>query len=104
MSASPGTSSPEARLRCVLSPANAATLDKLYDRLAPDLKLPGHFGRNLDALYDCLTGDVAGPFEITVQQPGQMRDLLGAMWDEIAVLLLDVVTERDDATVIFANG
>lgn len=104
MSANPGTSSPEGRLHCVLSPANAATMDKLYDCLAADLKLPKHFGRNLDALYDCLTGDIAGPFSITVQQPGQLRDLLGDMWDEIAVLLLDVVTERDDATVVFANG
>lgn len=103
MSAEAEKPPPQARLRCVLTPENAATLDRLYDRMADDLKLPSHFGRNLDALYDCLTGDI-GPFEVTVRQPGQMRDLLGDMWDEIAVLLLDVATERDDATVIFANG
>lgn len=90
-------------LTCVLSPDNAATPDRLYDTLSKDLNLPDHFGRNLDALYDCLTGDVDRPFEITVRQPGRMRDLLGATWDEIAVLLLDVATERDDATVILTN-
>ena len=104
MSASPESGSPDARLRCVLTPENAATPDNFYDCLAAELKLPSHFGRNLDALYDCLSGDDVGPFEITVQQPGRMRAMLGDMWDEIAVLLLDVVTERDDATVIFSNG
>ncbi len=32
----------------VLSPA------KLYDEFAAKLRFPGHFGHNLDALYDCL--------------------------------------------------
>lgn len=33
-------------------------------RLARELGFPAHFGHNLDALYDCLTTDVAGPIEV----------------------------------------
>ncbi|MCS6879517.1 MAG: barstar family protein [Geminicoccaceae bacterium] len=33
-------------------------------RLARELGFPAHFGHNLDALYDVLTGDLPGPIEI----------------------------------------
>ncbi len=29
--------------------------ETLHDRIASALNLPDHYGRNLDALYDCLT-------------------------------------------------
>ena len=29
--------------------------DELYDRITASFRFPGYFGRNLDALYDCLT-------------------------------------------------
>ena len=97
------SASPPAIRTCTLTPENAATPAMLYDCLAGDLALPRHFGRNLDALYDCLTTDVRGPFAIVVRQPGALRDLLGDTWDEFAVLLLDLVTERDDLTVTFTG-
>ena len=34
---------------------NAKTRAELYDRLEKVLPLPDYFGRNLDALYDCLS-------------------------------------------------
>ena len=40
------------------------SLDGLYDQLTKQLKLPAHFGRNLDALWDVLSTDVEGPIEI----------------------------------------
>lgn len=33
-------------------------------RLARELGFPGHFGHNLDALFDVLTTDLPGPIEI----------------------------------------
>ena len=36
------------------------TLDGFYDEVAAALGLPAYFGRNLDALWDCLT-DLDGP-------------------------------------------
>ena len=35
--------------------ANITTKEELHDLLAEDLSLPDYYGRNLDALYDCLT-------------------------------------------------
>ena len=40
--------------------ARLATADAVYDFLAEELSLPDYFGRNLDALYDCLT-DISAP-------------------------------------------
>ena len=36
------------------------TPDAVYDYLAAELRFPDYFGRNLDALHDCLT-DVSTP-------------------------------------------
>ncbi|WP_114791739.1 barstar family protein [Niabella yanshanensis] len=40
------------------------TIDDFYVILVRELGLPEHFGRNLDALWDSLTGDVALPVSI----------------------------------------
>ncbi|MCC6470949.1 MAG: barstar family protein [Alphaproteobacteria bacterium] len=53
--------------RVVLDFARLATVDQLHDALARDLALPAHYGRNLDALWDCLTTDVKGPVEIVLR-------------------------------------
>lgn len=42
----------EGRRTIVIGPAPSAS--KLYDEFAAKLRFPGHFGHNLDALYDCL--------------------------------------------------
>ena len=36
------------------------TPDAVYDYLAAELRFPAYFGRNLDALHDCLT-DIGAP-------------------------------------------
>ena len=36
--------------------ARLGTPDAVYDYLSEELQLPSYFGRNLDALYDILTG------------------------------------------------
>lgn len=35
--------------------SNITTKEELHDLLAKSLELPEYYGRNLDALYDCLT-------------------------------------------------
>ena len=40
--------------------ARLDTADAVYDYLSRELSFPAYFGRNLDALHDCLT-DVAVP-------------------------------------------
>ena len=40
--------------------ARLGTPDAVYDYLSEELQLPSYFGRNLDALHDCLT-DISAP-------------------------------------------
>lgn len=40
------------------------TLDVLYDKLSEKLNLPDYFGRNLDALWDVLTGEIDLPVSV----------------------------------------
>lgn len=40
---------------CILDGEKIKDREMLHDILAADLSLPAWYGRNLDALYDCLT-------------------------------------------------
>lgn len=83
--------------RCVLS--NIKTLSQVYDELARQLSLPAHFGRNLDALWDVLAVDVAGPFEIVWEQSAQAQVSLGVDYDKLISLFNDLASERDDFAI-----
>lgn len=80
--------------RCVLR--DILTLAQFYDELARQLAFPPHFGRNLDALWDVLTGEVAGPFEIVWEASAQSN--LGADYAKLVTLFNDLAAERDDFT------
>ncbi|MCW5772027.1 MAG: barstar family protein [Rhodospirillaceae bacterium] len=86
------------RRRAVI-PADCATIDRAYDLLAKGLALPAHFGRNLDALHDALTGDLAGPFEIVVENAEAFEAAAGAKGKALLKTLRDVAKARKDATI-----
>ncbi|MCC7045894.1 MAG: barstar family protein [Alphaproteobacteria bacterium] len=69
-----------------------ATVDALHDRLARGLALPAHYGRNLDALWDCLMVDVKGPVEIALRHPDRARPALAPY----LTLLREAATKRRD--------
>jgi ribonuclease inhibitor len=85
--------------RRALIPADCASLDAVYDILARELALPAHFGRNLDALHDALTGDVAGPFAIVVEDAKALERALGARGVALIKLLREVAAARHDAKI-----
>ena len=78
-----------------------ASRDDFYDELTRGkIPLPAHFGRNLDALWDVLTTDLAGPLEIIWNASGVSRGAMGAEEHDLLVRLLqDAARERDDLTV-----
>ena len=75
------------------------SLDDLYDQLSIRLSLPEHFGRNLDALWDVLSTDVEGSFEIVWKHAGDSRKLMGRDFDRAVKLLKDLQKEREDFTL-----
>lgn len=84
--------------RCILHDIH--TLAGFYDELTRQLAFPVHFGRNLDALWDVLTSEVEGPFEIIWEGMDMARDGLGADFDRLVALLDEVAAEREDFTFI----
>ncbi|MGA2782701.1 MAG: barstar family protein [Smithella sp.] len=72
------------------------SLADLYDRISSLLKLPAHFGRNLDALWDVFATDVEGPFEISWMHADNSRKLMGKDFDRVVQLLRELEEERDD--------
>ncbi len=82
--------------RCTLDGRTIRSLDDLYDILSIQLALPEHFGRNLDALWDVLSADIEGPFEIVWKHAGFSRKLLGKDFDRVVKLLKDLKKERHD--------
>lgn len=76
------------------------SLEQFYDELTRQLQLPAHFGRNLDALYDSLSADVSGPFEIIWRDTEQSRQQLGTdLYATLLEILQSVAEERGDVTL-----
>ena len=94
----------QAAPRRAVIPADCRSIARVYSILARDLALPAHFGRNLDALWDCLTGDVAGPFAIVVEDAKALEAALGAKGTALLKLLRDLSRARGDATVTLRNS
>ena len=74
--------------RLVLDGEKILNREILHDILAQGLHFPEHYGRNLDALFDCLT-DVQEDTEILLWH----RDALGANLKRYAASLVEVLYE-----------
>jgi ribonuclease inhibitor len=77
-----------------------ADAEALYVDLARQLGLPGHFGANLDALWDALMRDVPGPIEIVWPDFAGTRQALGPAADGVRATIEEVAMERPDVTVV----
>lgn len=67
--------------------------DDLHDLFVKELNLPGWYGRNLDALWDVLTGMISRPLKITWMNSDESRRKL-ARYENIVGVLREV-EERD---------
>lgn len=63
-------------LICTLDGNNITDRDMLHDILSDSLRLPDWYGRNLDALYDCLT-EIQEETEIRILHKETLEDHLG---------------------------
>jgi len=85
-------------MKTVFLDAEFANREAVFAHLAEHLEFPAHFGRNLDALWDVLRGDVGGPFEIVWRDPARAQAALGADYDQLVALLEQLAEERADFT------
>lgn len=80
--------------RVVLDFATLQDEAELHDALAKGLRLPATYGRNLDALWDCLTRDVKGPVTIELRHV----DKADARLKRYVALLREAAGSRADFT------
>lgn len=66
----------------------------LHQILKQELKLPAHYGENLDALWDCLTADIQLPVIIEWVDFQKSKDLLG----DYAENILEIFNEAEKFT------
>lgn len=88
--------------RCDLDGRAIRALGDVYASMARQLGFPAHFGGNLDALYDVLTGDVPGPVEIVWRDHQLSATALGADYARLLATLRAAAAARRDLTLTLA--
>ena len=80
-----------------------ASKDEVHDYLAEAFDLPGHYGRNLDALRDCLT-ELNEPVLVSVVRSREETGL-SAWFDKLCLCLMVCVRENPalDLEVIYES-
>ena len=73
--------------------AEILSRDDLHDALSRQLSLPEYYGRNLDALYDCLT-DLSEPTELHLAHKAELTANLGIYADVFETVLRDACAEN----------
>ena len=81
-----------------LDGAKIDTIDALHDFFSAELSLPDYYGRNLDALYDCLW-EVQEPLCIFVIHVPELLSALGRRGPALLALLREVSEESDRVLV-----
>jgi len=78
---------------CILNGSEIKTKDELHDILIRELDLPQWYGRNLDALYDCLT-DVCEDTLIRLIDADVLSDHLKGYASGFKKVLLEAAAEN----------
>lgn len=80
-------------MNALIDGAAIETRDQLHDALARQLSFPAYYGRNLDALFDCLT-DLAEDTELRLVHTDALFAHLGVYADVLQALLQDACEEN----------
>jgi len=76
-----------------LDGAACRSQEELHDQLKKVLHLPDYYGKNLDALWDCLTGEVTLPVELTWVNFQTSKDTLGDYAESLRQLFQEAEEE-----------
>lgn len=83
----------------VLDGLDLQSLEEVHDRFARALDLPEWYGRNLDALFDCLT-DLGEPVTVRLLHQEALEDRLGPRGRALVRLLRRVAEENTRVTLL----
>lgn len=79
--------------RVTLSGNKMTTKEAMHLYLAKKLALPAYYGKNLDALHDCLC-ERSTPLHITVTYTDRLKEQLGDYGEMFLQVLQDTVKEN----------
>jgi len=85
--------------KIVFDSSHVESIDQLHSELSRSLDFPDYYGANLDALYDCLSGDVALPLRIIWKNYNITRLKLGKDAEEVLNVMKDFAKEEPDFTL-----
>lgn len=83
----------------VLDGLEIRSAEAVHDRFAQGLNLPAWYGRNLDALFDCLT-ERGEPVTIRLLHPDALEDCLGRRGRVLVRLLRRAAEENPRLTLL----
>lgn len=84
---------------CILDGNLIETREQLHTALQQDLELPDWYGRNLDALYDCLT-DSSEPISIELQNREAFTARLGRYAKALEQVIRDAAEENENIEIL----
>ena len=80
----------------VIEGKKIASPEEFHDAIAAALDFPDYYGRNLDALWDCLTGWIDTPATIVWKDSAASKARLGDFGERVVTLLHQAAAEVDD--------
>lgn len=84
--------------RVTLSANKMLTKEAMHTYLARKLKFPSYYGKNLDALHDCL-GEISHPLHITVTFTDRLTEELGDYGKTFLEVLKDATEENKNIRI-----
>jgi ribonuclease inhibitor len=85
--------------KLVFDSSHVESIDQLHSELARIFDFPDYYGANLDAFYDCLSGDIALPIRIIWKNYTITRLKLGKDAEKVLKVMKDFAKEEPDFTL-----
>lgn len=89
--------------RVTLSGNKMTSREVLHTYLAKKLAFPSYYGKNLDALHDCLT-ERSTPLHITVTYADRLKEHLGDYGETLLQVLQDTTEENEQISLSIYVG
>ncbi len=89
--------------RVTLSGNKMTSKEALHDYLAEKLELPAHYGKNLDALHDCLC-EIAHPLFLTITYTERLLSCTGSSGERFLKVLKDATQENQMLDIALFPG
>ena len=85
--------------KVVFDSSHVESIDQLHSELSRRLDFPNYYGANLDALYDCLSGEIELPLTIIWKNYHMTRSKLGKDAVKVFKVMKAFAKEEPDFTI-----